>query len=113
MRVWVGLVLMAVCGSSHKVLKNGLRYRVETLGESLTLIRVGDSGEPRGEPFALAVVEVAKNLRLTHAMCYYATQARTIHGPMRLAQNWHRMFTLTHLIVGLGRGPSGDDIEVE
>jgi hypothetical protein len=113
MRVWVGLVLMAVCGSSHKVLKNGLRYRVEGLGESLTLLRVGDKGEQRGEPFTLAVAEVAKNLRLTHAMCYYATQARTIYGQLRLAQTSHRMFTLTHLIVGLGRGPCGDDIEVE
>jgi hypothetical protein len=113
MRVWVGLVLMAVCGSSHKALKNGLRYRVEGLGASLTLLRIGDKGEQRGEPFTLAVDEVAKNLRLTHAMCYYATQARTIYGPMRLAQTRHKMFTLTHLIVGLGRGPSGCDIEVE
>ncbi len=113
MRVWVGLALMAVCQSSHKVLKNGLRYRVEELGASLTLLCIGDKGEPRGEPFTLAVAEVAKSLRLTHAMCYYSTQARTIYGPMRLAQTSHRMFTLTHLIVGLGRGPCGDDIEVE
>jgi hypothetical protein len=113
MRVWVGLALMAVCQSSHKVLKNGLRYRVEELGANLTLLRIGDKGEPRGEPFTLAVAEVAKSLRLTHAMCYYSTQARTIYGPMRLAQTSHRMFTLTHLIVGLGRGPCGDDIEVE
>ena len=113
MRVWVGLVLMAVCQSSHKVLKNGLRYRVEELGESLTLLCVGDKGEPRGEPFSLAVAEVAKNLRLAHAMCYYSTQARTIYGPMRLAQTRHMMFTMTHLIVGLGRGPTGADIEVE
>jgi hypothetical protein len=113
MRVWVGLALMAVCQSSHKVLKNGLRYRVEGLGASLTLLCIGDKGEPRGEPFTLAVAEVAKSLRLTHAMCYYSTQARTIYGPMRLAQTRHKMFTLTHLIVGLGRGPCGDDIEVE
>jgi hypothetical protein len=113
MRVWVGLVLMAVCQSSHKALKNGLRYRVEELGASLTLLCIGDGGEPRGEPFSLAVAEVAKNLRLTHAMCYYSTQARTIYGPMRLAQTRHKMFTMTHLIVGLGRGPTGADIEVE
>ena len=113
MRVWVGLALMAVCQSSHKVLKNGLRYRVEGLGASLMLLGIGDKGEPRGEPFTLAVAEVAKSLRLTHAMCYYSTQARTIYGPMRLAQTSHRMFTLTQLIVGLGRGPCSDDIEVE
>jgi hypothetical protein len=27
MRVWPGIVLMAACGSTHKVFKNGLRYR--------------------------------------------------------------------------------------
>jgi hypothetical protein len=70
-------------------------------------------GEPRGEPFALPIVEVAKNLRLTHALCYFSTQARTIHGPMRLAQTAHPRFEITHLIVGLGRGPAGADIEVE
>jgi hypothetical protein len=113
MRVWPGLVLMAVCQSSHKLLKNGLRYRVEELGANLTLRCIGDGGEQRGEQFTLAVAEVAKSLRLTHAICYYSTQARTIHGPLRLAQTSHRMFTLTHLIVGLGRGPCGDDIEVE
>ena len=86
---------------------------MEELGASLTLRCIGDGGAPRGEPFALAVAEVAKNLRLTHAMCYYSTQARTISGPMRLAQTRHKMFTMTHLIVGLGRGPTGADIEVE
>jgi hypothetical protein len=113
MRVWPGLVLMAVCQSSHKVLKNGLRYRIDELGKSLTLLCIGDKGEPHGEPFTLAVDEVAKSLRLTHALCYYSTQARTIYGPLRLAQTSHRMFTLTHAIVGLGRGPTGADIEVE
>jgi hypothetical protein len=113
MRVWVGLALMAVCQSSHRVLKNGLRYRVEELGTNLTLLCIGDKGEPRGESFQMAAEEVAKSLRLTHAICYYSTQARTIEGPLRLAQTSHRMFGMTHLIVGLGRGPTGADIEVE
>jgi hypothetical protein len=113
MRVWVGNVLMAVCQSSHRTLKNGLCYRVEEVGKNLTLLCIGDDEKPRGEPFALAVGEVAKNLRLKHAVCYFNTQARTIKGPMRLTQTSHRMFTMTHLIVGLGRGPNGTDIEVE
>jgi hypothetical protein len=40
-------------------------------------------------------------------------QARTILGPLRLAQTAHSRFELTHLIVGLGRAPSGDVVEVE
>jgi hypothetical protein len=94
------------------VLKYGLLYRVEELGESLTLRCIGDGGDARGEPFALAVDEV-KNLRLTHALCYFFTQARAIYGPMRLAQTSHPRFEMSRLIVGFGRGPTGADIEVE
>jgi hypothetical protein len=113
MLVWVGLALMAVCSSSHRVLKNGLRYEVLALGEALELRGVGDDGEARGEPFTMPAAEVAKSLRLTHALCYYSTQARTIVGPLRLAQTALPRFELTHLIVGLGRAPSGDVVEVE
>jgi len=56
---------------------------------------------------------VARDLRLTHALCYYSCQARTIHGPLRLAQTDSRWFTLRHLIVGLGRAPAGNCVEVE
>jgi hypothetical protein len=113
MLVWVRLALMAVCCSSHRVLKNGLCYEVLALGEALELRCVGDSGEARREPFTLPAAEVAKSLRLTHALVYYNTQARTIVGPLRLAQTAHPRFELTHLIVGLGRAPSGDVVEVE
>jgi hypothetical protein len=95
-------VLVAVCSSTHRVLKNGLRYEVLELGESLMLRCIGDGGEARGEPFALAVDEVAESLRLTHALCYFSAQARTM-----LAQTYHPRFELTHLIVGLGLGPTG------
>jgi hypothetical protein len=61
----------------------------------------------------MPAAEVAKSLRLTHALCYYSTQARTILGPLRLAQTAHSRFELPHLIVGLGRAPSGDVIEAE
>jgi hypothetical protein len=101
MRVWAGVVLVAVCSSTHRALKNGLHYRVEELGESLML-------RARGEPFVLAFDEVAKDLRLTHALCYFS-----IYGPTRLAQTSHPRFEMMHLIVGLGHGPTGSDIEVE
>jgi hypothetical protein len=113
MHVWPGVVLVGMCSSTHPVLKNSLRYRVEELGENPTLRCIGDGGEARGEPFPLAVDEVAKNLRLTHALCYFSTQARAIYGPMRLAETSHPRFEMMHRILGLGRGPTGADIEVE
>jgi hypothetical protein len=86
---------------------------VEEVGANLTLLCIGDGGEPRGWPFALAVDEVAKSLCPTHALCYCSTQACTIYGPMRLAQPSHPKFELTALSIGLGRWPAGADIEVD
>jgi len=80
---------------------------------AVAIVRISDAGEPRGEPFELSLEEVARDLRLTHALCYYSCQARTIHGPLRLAQTDCRWFTLRHLIVGLGRAPAGSEVEVE
>jgi hypothetical protein len=113
MRVWKGIVLMAVVGSAHKVLKNGLRYRVEEVAETARLVRINDAGAERDEPFELSLADVARDLRLTHVLCYYSCQARTIHGPLRLAQTDSRWFSLRHLIVGLGRAPAGVCVEVE
>jgi hypothetical protein len=61
----------------------------------------------------MSLEDVARDLRLTHALCYYSCQARTIHGPLRLSQTDSRWFTLRHLIVGLGRAPGGCRVEVE
>jgi hypothetical protein len=112
MRLWKGLVLMAIVGSAHK-LKNGLRYRVEEVAATARLERIDDAGAERGEPFEMSLEDVARDLRLTHALCYYSCQARTIYGPLCLAQTDSRWFTLRHLIVGLGRAPAGVRVEVE
>ena len=112
MRVWKGIVLMAIVGSAHKQLKNGLRYRVEEISEPMKLVRINDAGEVHGEPFSMAHDDVARDLRLTHALCYYSCQARTIHGPLRLAQTSNPHFTLRHLVVGLGRAPTSENVEV-
>jgi hypothetical protein len=113
MRLWKGIVLMAVVGSAHKVLKNGLRYKVEEMADCARLVKINDAGAERGEPFQMSLEDVARDLRLTHALCYYSCQAHTIYGPLRLTQTNSRCFTLRHLIVGLGRAPSGVCVEVE
>jgi hypothetical protein len=47
MRIWRGIVLMAIVGSAHKLLKNGLRYRVEEVAATARLVRIDDSGAER------------------------------------------------------------------
>jgi hypothetical protein len=104
---------MAVVGSAHKLLKNGLCYRVEVVAATARLVRVDDAGAARGEPFEMSLQDVERDLRLTHALWYYSCQAHTIHGKLRLTQTDSRCFTLRHLIVGLGRVPAGCDVEVD
>jgi hypothetical protein len=48
MRIWRGIVLMAIVGSAHKLLKNGLRYCVEEVADCVRLVRIDDAGAERG-----------------------------------------------------------------
>ena len=114
MRVWPGLILTAL--GSEKPLKNGLRYRVVTTEkeeEGFTLQQVDDKDETAGETFTIDTARLASSLRLSHAICYFSCQARTITGGLRLSQTNHKYSTIRHLVVGLGRGPEGHCIEVE
>jgi hypothetical protein len=97
MRIWKGIVLMAVCKSTGTTLRNGLRYQVvdwgnadkAPCGDKVRLVQIDDSSQHIGEPFEITKEAVAEKLRLTHALCYFSVQARTIRGPLRLAQTDH------------------------
>ena len=112
MRLWVGIVLVAV--GQDKELKNGLRFQVMDLNEgTITLRGVNDDGVLTAYDMIVAFPRAAQCLRLTHAICYFSVQARTIKGPLRLAQTNHTYFSIRHLIVGCGRAPEGKIVEVE
>jgi hypothetical protein len=112
MRLWSGIILVAV--GRDKELKNGLRFQVtELTQDELTLRGVNDNGVLSEIPIVVAAARAAQCLRLTHAICYFSTQARTITGPLRLCQTSHLYFSIRHLIVGCGRAPEGSVVEVE
>ena len=119
MKVWEGIVLMARCKSREKNLKNGVRYKVvaitaeEDEDSCFELRQVDDQGDFKGESFILTKEDIGSKMRLTHAITYFASQARTICGGLRLTQTGSKLFTLRHLIVGLGRAPIGADVQVE
>ena len=119
MKVWERIVLMARCGSNEKHLKNGVRYKIVAHTDegdedpNFELRRVKDQGEVVGESFLMTKTEPGSKMRLTHAITYFSSQARTVVGGLRLAQTNSRLFTLRHLIVGLGRAPIGADVQVE
>ena len=119
MRVWKGIVLMAVCKSQDKEVKNGIRYRVmgiegdEAGKETFTLAKCDDDDVPVAEPFRMSAVDLGNKMRLTHALCYFSSQARTIKNGLRLVQTRSNRMTLRYLITGLGRAPCGDAVQVE
>ena len=61
---------------------------------------------------SVPIDEVPAKLLLCYAYTYHKSQARTIKGSIRLAQTDHTYFSLRHLIVGLGRSPLGQDVQV-
>ncbi len=125
MKVWQGIVLIARCGSKEKNLKNGVRYKLLAItaesdsdddaaaSPNFELTAVDDEEKQLGTSFMMTREELGSKMRLSHAITYFSSQARTIHGGLRLAQTSSKLFTLRHLIVGLGRGPVGADIQVE
>ena len=127
MRIWEGIVLMAsvkgmlkikTAGSDWATLQNGRRYQVVAIAVTedgateFEMVCVNDKDEKVSETVMMSDEGLARNMRLTHAFMYYSSQARTIRGELRLCDTDHRHFTLRHLIVGLGRAPRGDIVQV-
>ena len=108
------MILMAIMKSSDAICKNGVRYRLTTISKDcFTFHRVCDEDKQAGEPFTLTTKETAERMRLTYAITYFSSQARTIHSPLRLTDTGHVHYSLRHLIVGLGRAPEGNIVQVE
>ena len=59
------------------------------------------------EEVTVPLDDVAHVLRLTHAMCYYTVQGRTVRSHMVLLDTDHRHFSRRALIVGLSRATNG------
>ena len=119
MRIYKGIVLIARWKSHEKHFKNGVRYKVKDITDedddqhNFEMIAITDEDKETGESFIMTTAELGNKMRLSYAITYFSSQARTINRPLRLAQTSNKNFTLRHLIVGLGRGPASRDIEVE
>ena len=114
MNVWPGIVLMAIVPQSTAIIKNGVRYEVLVANDNqFELVAINDDGARTASSFIINKKQLGCQFRLTHAITYFSSQARTIHGGVRLAQTNHKRFILRHLILGLGRAPRGCDVQVE
>ena len=105
---------MAIVPQSTTLVKNGVRYKVLDVGDNkFELVAINDDDAHTATSFIVDKKELGSNFRLTHALTYFSSQARTIHGGLRLAQTTNKNFTLRHLVLGLGRAPRGCDVQVE
>ena len=78
----------------------------------MTIIKLDKDMNDTIIEFSITIYEVPAKLLLCYAYTYYKAQARTIKGSIRLAQTHHTYFSLRHLIVGIGRSPCGQDVQV-
>ena len=72
-----------------------------------------DDDAVKGAPFIMDATELGTRMRMTYAITYFSCQARTLKGGVRLAQTDSERFTLRHLVVGLGRAPTGENVQCE
>jgi len=72
-----------------------------------------DDDAVKGAPFMMDATELGAKMRMSYAITYFSCQARTLSSGVRLAQTDSERFTLRHLVVGLGRAPTGDNVQVE
>ena len=116
MSVWPGLKLQACVKLREQNIINGLEYEVlATTDATIQLRQLHPSGDPdkHGEPFELPHEETATKFRLQHALTYYCAQGRTLRdGLVICGDTDHKMFSMRHLIVGIGRVGVGTQVEV-
>ena len=88
-------------------------YKIIEINDGVITFQYLDNDQKlSGDLMYLTKDEIAHKLLLCYAYTYHKTQGRTIHGIIRLAETSSKNFTLRHLIVGLGRGPEGKNIQV-
>ena len=108
MRLWPVLILQAAATNRECALQNALRVEVSTVDQQqCTLLREG------GAPLTIPVQQVPTYFRLVHAITYDSSQARTLFNGIKLTELDHPHTSLRRLIVGLGRSPKGEDVQVE
>ena len=60
----------------------------------------------------LLLADIPAVMRLTHAMCYYTVQGRTLRRHTLLLDTTHPNFSRRALIVGLSRATHGNYVHV-
>ena len=96
-------------GKKHQVVR-GVVYTLLYIGR-FCVLRMGP--EYGDEEIEVPLEEIPYLLRLTHAMCYYTIQGRTLRDKkILLIDTDHPNFSRRALIVGLSRATHGNFVHV-
>ncbi len=102
MWLWPGCELFACTRSVTKGLRNGMLYKVESVGDT-TVLEGGMS---------LAKEEVSKFCRPSFAQTYHSSQGLTLEGRVQLCDSGHKHFTNRMLLMGLSRARGAEHVQV-
>jgi len=98
-------------GESHLTVGDVEEVEVEEPDGGLGAPQTVDVSKAK-EEVTVPLADVPAVLRLTHAMCFYTVQGRTLRGNMVLLDTSNSNFSRRALIVGLSRATHGDHIHV-
>ena len=116
MWIWHGMRLIGCPrGSGKNLVVQGVIYFVTEITEETVKLQMcekychGAKDEKAEIPFD----SVCSQLRLTHSMCYYTCQGRTVKDRhIVLLDTDHPHFSTRSLIVGLSRATHGDYLHI-
>ena len=106
--LYVGQLLIGCSENTAKGIVNGAFYRVETItaeGSRLCDIDTGDYVQA-------SYHTLERLLRLSHSVVYAQVQGRTFRSRVRLWDCQHPYFTKTHLLVGISRADSYQNVDL-
>jgi len=124
MTIWEGIRLIGCPRGSGKVslgVVQGVVYVVKQISDTHATLEMTrdyckDPTKPPDpltkEVVAVPLDDVAEVLRLTHALCYYTCQGRTMDSHVVLMDTEYKWFSRRALIVGLSRATHGDLVHV-
>ena len=112
MNIWKGIVLIGAT-TDKKCIKNGTRYKIIDIVQNvITLYQINDKDEQQCDTFTMTPQEVGEKVvaKPRHYLCFES--GKDDLWTFASHANISQMITLRRLIVGLGRAPAGNEVQV-
>lgn len=116
MRVWEGMTLIGCPrGSGKQLVVQGVLYTIRHLLKTHAVLEMNEDyrNGRADETVEVPIDCMCSQLRMTHAMCYYTVQGRTVkERHVLLLDTDHPHFSVRALIVGMSRATHGQYVHI-